>query len=221
MKSIQSPSSKVSTQWVSPEPVHSKWEFILCLHKYFTRPPPFQQLSSCNNYCITNCKQLGNTLTIFYPYSFLLQPSNFPVVQMLQGILVSQFKCCWRVPQVWMSVNFVTTDSLLVFALLHILCPGRLSCTFPQLSSQSLWFPQEWPMIQHSWLLHNITNLLLSPEWSFQGSKYSLQASPCLVRKPPPMCYKWQWHKQTHHWIQRRACGCCPRTDRHTKGWKT
>lgn len=117
MKSIQNPSSKVSTQRVSLVPVHSKWEFILFLHKYFTGPPPFQQLSSRNNYCITKCKQLGNTLTIFYPYSFLLQPLNFTVVQMLQVILVSQFKSCWRVPQVWMSVNFVTTDSLVGFCI--------------------------------------------------------------------------------------------------------
>lgn len=104
MKSIHNPSSKVSTQWVSLVPIHNRWEFILCLHKYFTRPAPFQQLSSCNTYCITTCNQLGNIFIIFYPYSSLLQPLNFTIVHMPQVILVSQFKSCWRVPQVWVSV---------------------------------------------------------------------------------------------------------------------
>lgn len=112
MKSIQNPCSRVSTQWVSLVPVHSKWEFILCLHKYFTRPPPFQQFSSCNSYRITTCKQRGNISIIFYPYRFLFQPLHFTIVHMQQVMLVSQFKSCWRVPQVWMSVSFVTGDSV-------------------------------------------------------------------------------------------------------------
>lgn len=161
MKSVQNPCSRVSTQWVSLVPVHSKWEFMLCLHKYFTRPPPFQQFSSCNSYGITTCKQLGNIFIIFYPYRFLFQPLHFTMAHMQQVMLVSQFKSCWRVPQVWMSVSFVTV-TLLVFALLHMLCPGEFLCMFPQLSSQTLSFPQEQPMIQHSWSPHNITKLLLS-----------------------------------------------------------
>lgn len=151
MKSIFNPSSKVSTQWVSLAPVHSKWEFTLCVHKHFTGPPLFLQLSSCSSYCITTCKQL-------------------------------------------------------------------LLCTFTHLSSQSLWFPWECPMVERSWSLHNITYLLLSPKWSIQGSKYSPEASPGLAHRLPPMCYKCHWHKQTYHWEM--SLWCCPRTDRHTKAWK-
>lgn len=111
MKSIYNPSSKVSTQWVSLVPVHSKWKFTLYLHKHFTRPPSFLQLSSCNSYCIATCKQVGNIFIIFYPSSFLLPALDFTIVHMPQVILVSQFKSFWRVPQVWKNVSFFTADS--------------------------------------------------------------------------------------------------------------
>lgn len=135
------------------------------LLKAFTFPTALH----CNSYCITTSNLLSNIFRTFYPYSFWFQDLTFTIVHMTQVILLWQFKSFWRVPN--------ECGSLLLscfLALLHLLCPGDLLPKFIQLSSQSFWFPWERPMIHHSLSLHSSTNLFLSPEWSTQGSEYSL-----------------------------------------------
>lgn len=87
-------------------------------------------------------------------------------------IAVSLFKSCW-------SVQPLTH---LVIALLHML--GSF-CVHTLLSSLSLSFSQEYPMICQSWSLHNITDFLLVPQWSIQGAKCSLLVNPRLALKLP------------------------------------